>query len=196
MTGIWKDSPLKGSAGRWNSSLVVCWARWPAWCSVVESFFPVEGIFSLRVNMGFLTPFPQNSYGFEYKPRPSLCTHAFHRKDWKDPDVHVLEGKKFRRQKHTRHAQSTKTECDYLNGWILKNSHIRKNLTQNDEPQIFLLGNEKKRKKKGSCYIHRNASASTQRRTAFTCFSSLRRVCKLLCLLCFSMISCCSYHVS
>ena len=28
---------------------------------------------------------------------------------------------------------STETECDYLNGWI--NGHIRKNLTQNAEPQ-------------------------------------------------------------
>ena len=31
---------------------------------------------------------------------------------------------------HTQHAPSTKTECDYLNGWIKKNGHIRKNLTQ------------------------------------------------------------------
>ena len=36
-----------------------------------------------------------------------------------------------RQQKHTQHAPSTKTECDYLNGWIKKkNGHIRKNLTQ------------------------------------------------------------------
>ena len=33
----------------------------------------------------------------EYKPRSSLffllmCTHAFHRTDSKDPDVHVLDG--------------------------------------------------------------------------------------------------------
>ena len=25
-----------------------------------------------------------------------------------------------RKQKHTQHAPSTKTECDYLNGWIKK----------------------------------------------------------------------------
>ena len=37
--------------------------------------FPVEGIFPL-----------------EYKPRSSLCIHAFHRTDSKDPDVHVLDG--------------------------------------------------------------------------------------------------------
>ena len=37
-------------------------------------------------------------------------------------------------QKHTQHASSAKMECDYLNGWI-KNSHMRKNLPQNGEPQ-------------------------------------------------------------
>ena len=39
-----------------------------------------------------------------------------------------------RQQKHTQHASSTKTDCDYLYGWII-NSHIRKNLPQNGEPQ-------------------------------------------------------------
>ena len=40
---------------------------------------------------------------------------------------------------------STKTECDYLNGWI-KNGHIRKNLTQNGEPQSS-WGMQKMKKK-------------------------------------------------
>ena len=31
-----------------------------------------------------------------------------------------------RQQKHTQHAPSTKTECDYLNGWIKKRSHTQK----------------------------------------------------------------------
>ena len=26
------------------------------------------------------------------KPRSSLCTHAFHYMDSKDPDIHVLDG--------------------------------------------------------------------------------------------------------
>ena len=60
-----------------NNSLVVCWAHCPAWRSVVGSillwgeFFPI--------------PIPKNSYGQEYKPRSSLCTHAFH------PHIHVLD---------------------------------------------------------------------------------------------------------
>ena len=39
-----------------------------------------------------LTPFSQNSFGGEYQPRSGLCTHSFHRTDFKDPDVHVLGG--------------------------------------------------------------------------------------------------------
>ena len=53
--------------------------------------FPVEGIFPLELH-GFKLHSPQNSFGWEYKPRSSLCTHAFHRTDSKDPDVHVLDG--------------------------------------------------------------------------------------------------------
>ena len=38
----------------------------------------------------------------------------------------------------------TKTECDYLNGWI-KNSHICKNLTQNGEAQRYDWEHRKKK---------------------------------------------------
>ena len=31
-----------------------------------------------------------------------------------------------RQQKHTQHVPSTKTECDYLCGWIIKQSHKSK----------------------------------------------------------------------
>ena len=48
--------------------------------------------------------------------------------------------------KNTQHAPSTKTECDYLNGWIKKWSNT-KNLTQNGEPQICSWGMQKKKKK-------------------------------------------------
>ena len=53
--------------------------------------FPVEGIFPLELTW-VQTPFPKNSFGWEYKPRSSLCNHAFHRTGSKDPDVHVLDG--------------------------------------------------------------------------------------------------------
>ena len=41
---------------------------------------PVAGIFPSELTR-VLTPFLKNSFGWEYKPRSSLCTHAFHRTD-------------------------------------------------------------------------------------------------------------------
>ena len=57
----------------------------------LRRIFLVEGIFPLELAW-VLTAFPQNSFGWEHKPRSSLCTHAFHRTDSKDPDIHVLNG--------------------------------------------------------------------------------------------------------
>ena len=77
-----------------NSSVGRVWA-----CCPQRSGFdpPLEtfsgrGDFSLGVNMGSNSIPPKNSFGWEYKPRSSLCTHAFHRTDSKDPDIHVLDG--------------------------------------------------------------------------------------------------------
>ena len=49
----------------------------------------------------------------------------------------------------TQNVPSTKTECDYLNGWIKKKkrSHTQK-LTQNGESQRYSWGTQKKKKKK------------------------------------------------
>ena len=50
-------------------------------------------------------------------------------------------------KKHTQHAPSMKTECDYLNGWIKKRSH-----TQKSHPKVVnprdIAGERKKKKKK------------------------------------------------
>ena len=84
---------IQSSRGR-NSSVGSAWAR----CPQCHGFDPPQGTFSgrgdfsLGVNMGSNSIPPQNSFGWEYKPRSSLCTHAFHRMDSKDPDVHVLDG--------------------------------------------------------------------------------------------------------
>ena len=77
-----KRKYLGGGEGR-NSSLLVSWARCPAWCSVVGSVLLWgeicgRGDFPLELTW-LLTPFPQNSFRWEYKPRSSLCTHTFHR---------------------------------------------------------------------------------------------------------------------
>ena len=53
-------------------------------------FFPVEGIFSLELSW-VLTPLPKTLLN-ESIMRSSLCTHAFHGTDSKDPEIHVLDG--------------------------------------------------------------------------------------------------------
>ena len=102
--------------------------------------FPVEGIFPLELTW-VLTTFPQNSFGWEYKPRSSLCTHAFHRMDSKDPDVHVLDG--WIPATKTHPACTIHEDGMWLPQWLHKSKdktkqrkgHIGKNLTQNGEPQ-------------------------------------------------------------
>ena len=73
-----------------NSSVGSAWAR----CPQRRGFYPPLGTFSgigdfsLGVNMGS-NSIPPKTLSDE---RSSLCTHAFHRMDSKDPDVHVLDG--------------------------------------------------------------------------------------------------------
>ena len=124
---------------------VVCWAHCPAWCSVTGSILlwaSGRGDFSLGVNM-VSGSIPPNSFRWEYKLRSSLCTHAFHRTDSKDPDIHVLDGW-MPATKHIQHAPSMKTECDYLYGWIKIRSH-----TQKSHPRWWTLeiqlGTQKKK---------------------------------------------------
>ena len=118
---------------------VVYWAPSPAWCSVVGSilfwasdwgdFFPLELAW-------VLTPFPQNSFRWEYKPRSSLCTHAFQCADSIDPDIHVLDGWILAAKTHP--AWIIHEDWMWLPQWLdLKNGHIRENLTQNGEPQRY-----------------------------------------------------------
>ena len=47
-------------------------------------------------------------------------------------------------QKHTQHAQSTKTECDYLSGWIEKQSHKQKSQPKTVNPRD-IAGERRKR---------------------------------------------------
>ena len=50
-----------------------------------------------------------------------------------------------RQQKHTQHAPFTKTECDYLNGWIKKRSHTQKSHPKVVNPRD--IGGERKKNK-------------------------------------------------
>ena len=92
--GDWVSQWINADRQGQDSSLVACWARCPAWCSIVGSIlllFPVEGIFPLELSW-VLTPFLKKSFRWDYKLRSSLCTHAFHGTDSKGPDIHVLDG--------------------------------------------------------------------------------------------------------
>ena len=53
--------------------------------------------------------------------------------------------------KHTQHAPSTKTECDYLNGWIKKRSHTQKSHPKVVNPRDIAGERKKKKKKKKNC---------------------------------------------
>ena len=135
----WKNYSVEGSKLIWQSwmhsrelklpvgsvlGLLSCLMQRHGFDPPLRRFVWQRGFFPLNW-LGFWLPFRQSSFGWEYKPRSSLCTHAFHRMDSKDPDVHVLDGW-MPVQKHTQHALSTKTESDYLNGWIKKQSHTQK----------------------------------------------------------------------
>ena len=53
-----------------------------------------------------------------------------------------------RQQKHTQHAPSTKTKCDYLNGWIKKTVTRVTISPKSGEPQRYSWGTQKKKEKK------------------------------------------------
>ena len=55
--------------------------------------------------------------------------------DSKDPDFHVLDGHGWMPATKTQHVPSMKTECDYLNGWIEKRSHMQKSHPQMVNPR-------------------------------------------------------------
>ena len=101
-----------------------------------------EEIFPLELAW-VLFPFLQNSCGWEYKPRSSLYSCAFHRMDSKEPDIHVLDGWMLGTKTPSMHQPQT--ECGYLNGWI-KNGRIHKNLTQHGESHRCCWGTQKKKK--------------------------------------------------
>ena len=92
--------------------------------------------FSLGASMGS-DSIPQSSFGWEYKLRSSLCTHAVHRTDSKYPGIHVLD----------RCIPATKTHsaCTIHEDrmWLPQWSHTQKS-HQNGEPQRYGWGTQKK----------------------------------------------------
>ena len=113
--------------GARNSSVGCAWALCPQ-CRGFDpplGTFSGRGNFSLGVNMGS-NSIPPKTPSDESINRGLVCAHMhFIARTQKILTFRWMPATK----KHTQHAPSTKTECDYLNGWI-KNGHIRKNLTQ------------------------------------------------------------------
>ena len=126
------------SGGR-NSSVGSAWAR----CPQRRGFDPPlgtfsgRGDFSLGVNMGS-NSIPPKTLSDDSINRGLVCAHMhFIARTQKILTFMSWTGE-CRQQKHSQHAPSTKTECDYLNGWIKKRSHTLKS-----HP-----GERKKKKKK------------------------------------------------
>ena len=132
----------------WNTS-AMCWACCPAWCSVVGLILiwaSGRGDFFLGAKMD-LDSIPQNSFGWDYKPRSSLCTCAFYCTDWKDPDIHVLDG--------WMPATKTNPACtNHKDGMCLPLWLDQKMVTSTkishkmENPRDIYLGMQKKKKKK------------------------------------------------
>ena len=135
------------SGGR-NSSLVVFWL---AVHSVAGSIllwgkFSGRGDFSRRVKMGS-NSIPPKTLSNESIIRGLVCAHMhFIARTQKILTFMSWTGE-CRQQKHTQQAPSTKTECDYLNGWIKKRSH-----TQKSHPKVVnprdIAGEREKNKTK------------------------------------------------
>ena len=92
----WKRTQYWRQVGTRIAQSVECWACCPVWCSIVGSILlraSSRGFFFSLDLIWVLTPFPKNSFGWEYKQRFKLCTHAFHHTNSKDPD-------EYRQQKH------------------------------------------------------------------------------------------------
>ena len=112
-----EKSPLPENVPRGGSN--------PRRCGQPAQALPTE---LFRPPTWVLIPFPHNSFGWEYKPRSSLCTHAFHHTDSIDPDIHVLDGWMPATKTHATCTIHEDGMCgDYLNGWIeQKWSHTQK----------------------------------------------------------------------
>ena len=77
-----------------------------------------------------------------------ISSHGLKR-SWRSCPRRVNAGNK----KHTQHAASTKTECDYLNGWIKKRSHTQKSHPKVVNPRDIAGERKKKKKKKDTRYL-------------------------------------------
>ena len=136
----------------WNSSVGSAWAR----CPRCRGFDPPLGTFSgrgdfpLGVKMGS-NSIPPKTPSDESINRGLVCAHMHFIARTEKILTFMSETGECRQQKHTQHAPSTKTECDYLNGWIKKRSHAQKSHPKSGEPQRHSWGAKKKKKTCENC---------------------------------------------
>ena len=132
-----------------NSSVASAWAR----CPQRRGFDPPlgtfsgRGDFSLGVNMRS-NSIPPKTPSDESINRGLVCAHMHFIARTQNILTFMSLTGECQQQKHTQHAPSTKTECDYLNGWIKKRSHTQKISPKSGEPQRYSWGRQKKKKKK------------------------------------------------
>ena len=107
--------------------------------------FPVEGIFPLELTC-VQTPFPKKTLSDKSINRGLVCAHMHFIARTPKILAFMSYTGECRQQKHTQHAPSTKTECDYLNFCIKKTVTRAKISPKNGESQRYSWGTQKKKK--------------------------------------------------
>ena len=133
-----------------NSSVGSAWARCPQHCRFDPPLgtFSGRGDFSLGVNMGS-NSIPQKTLSGESINRGLFCAHMHFIARTQKILMFMSWTGECRQQKHAQHAPSTKMECDYLNGWIKKRSHMQKSHPKVVNPRD--IAGERKNKTKQNC---------------------------------------------
>ena len=80
---------------------------------------PPRTIFPLELTW-VLTQFPPKTLSDESINQGLVCAHMHSIALTQKILTFMSKTGECRQEKHTQHAPSTKTECDYLNGWITK----------------------------------------------------------------------------
>ena len=118
---VWHHQAFRTRKAGRNSSVGSAWAR----CPQRRRFDPPlgtfsgRGDFSLGVNMGS-NSIPPKTLSDESINQGLVCAHI-HFIAWTQRILTFMSWTgECRQQKHARHAPSTRTECDCLNGWIKK----------------------------------------------------------------------------
>ena len=129
--------------------------------------FSCRGDFSLGVNMGS-NSIPPKTLLDESINRGLVCAHMHFIARTQKILTFMSKTGECRQQKHTQHAPSMKTECDYLNGWIKKRSHTQKSHPKMVNPRD-IAGEHRRRR----TMVNPRDIAGEHRRRRSQCINSL-----------------------